>query len=1458
MANTPNDRDPKPVPPDDLPAVPPAPGRPDDLEDLADLADLPDDPLLRDAPPIQPLPDPADELPDVEAVGFDEPIPTADAASLSGVGVLGELPDLADLPDEVIDALPASGVNLADLPDEVVAEALPASGPKFAAPVDPEATVELTPQPPSGSSLPVAPASGWLDEPTVADLDGSAGPATHAAPLQVNAADLFGDPSGPLPRHAVESSDIFGGGPPPVVNRAESSDVIAATAYSDAERVDNPRPPERPSEVALTFDQPPGGSTVDDGGSGNLPMAEEIVEEAAEGDLFGGGLAELPFDSAQLANAPDLPGGSARHDVPDFGATPNLTPDASSILADLSDPDPTFHDESSVRLEAPGVGRTLTDDLHDGTEFDLTVSGGAFPPELEEAAAASDDPTDWREQAGSDLFADARTVPDVSLPDAGDDDPTIDEAASGASPSSIFTGGDKADEASEIPLAATPVKGESTSDSSVEFSDHPSTEDEAALSRTFRGPPSPVPSAAIRPPAPSEPEFELADVADPESIDWSVPPDDASPVGLDAPPSSVIPPGTWTIPDDQATLPTRLPRKEPKGDTSAPRRALNAPSEVGASDPSVEIDWMAGSSTEQPAIFGEEPPVAAEEVEPAAVAEAAEWEPDAPTREEAGLSAKGREKDRARAKEKEKAKTSPAKPVAADRTGTGTAEKARPERARSGKGGWVGGTLLGMVVAGGACAGVYFGGLVPNAESNTQQANRQPPTIKPDNLKNLPDLNPPAPTAADVELAIRAGDAARAKTLAAGIKEPPPAVKASLGAGQLFSLVQGAKADAPIAADNADLKTARENLQALVDDAEAAKTPEGEKAAVLAAVRVGVTHELAGDLDAARKAYEAAKAKFPKYAATLDASLERINATAPPAPAPMPDGNSRRPDPDDVRRILLAVTLLQAEPPAKEEKKDDDTEAGVFFWKAVNKAAAGDYADAVKEIEKAKAAHVKQAKALAGRGLNPLSDPLEQIFPRACDDLKAYWELRGAIYGNKAVAELFKKSGPEQALASLAKRAEDAAKLATDLKDATDKLTVATDKLKDATDLVKTLEKDVKAADEAKVAVEKKLDAEEKARKASDTLVASLAKELQAAKLLPEKFDAAELLAAQKTAADRAAGPNLTTLLSPAMMVVGGGGLSAGQLLDVAERLAKAEAGARAAADKLVAETKRLAAEHADATTKLKDAQALELKKAADKAADDAKKQADDFAAKVKDLEAAVAKEKETRDAQAAQFKKDLGNAMSPAQALDLWLPLLVELRRPADADPALATAEKALAAAAPNSEDAAKARTVAGLASLYKNELAVAKMQFQAAKGSPAYEPAAKAKKLWALAADVGLDSVSDPLAPFRRPPELPKRDPVVAARFLDAGVKAYKEGRYADAITALTDSTKADPAGAVAWYFLGASRWASGSTDAARDDFRQGAVREGESIVPTRVVNAALSPIQGPARDALTAARP
>ena len=93
------------------------------------------------------------------------------------------------------------------------------------------------------------------------------------------------------------------------------------------------------------------------------------------------------------------------------------------------------------------------------------------------------------------------------------------------------------------------------------------------------------------------------------------------------------------------------------------------------------------------------------------------------------------------------------------------------------------------------------------------------------------------------------------------------------------------------------------------------------------------------------------------------------------------------------------------------------------------------------------------------------------------------------------------------------------------------------------------------------------------------------------------------------------------------------------------------------------------------------------------------------------------------------------------------------------------------------------------------------------------------------------------------------------VAARFLDTGVKAYKAGRYAEAATALAESAKADPSNPLAWYFLGAAKWETVGAEVARKEFEQGAEQERLSPIPARVIGNSLSPIQGAARDALTA---
>src|SRR5262249_25253501 len=507
--------------------------------------------------------------------------------------------------------------------------------------------------------------------------------------------------------------------------------------------------------------------------------------------------------------------------------------------------------------------------------------------------------------------------------------------------------------------------------------------------------------------------------------------------------------------------------------------------------------------------------------------------------------------------------------------------------------------------------------------------------------------------------------------------------------------------------------------------------------------------------------------------------------------------------------------------PENNASTPEPPEAGAAFWKAVNLAAAGKYDEATQKIDEAKKAHQERARALAGQGLNPATDPLEQIFPRCCDDLKAYWELKKTVYGNPTIAAMAKKDGLAKALADAEKKAADSAKLAAELQTEKEKLANVEKELKAEKDTVAKLEKELKAEKDSVTKLEKELKAEKDSvtklekdlktekedavklekvlkaekdtttnlktdlkkaqddatnlkadlKKANDALAVAekgrsdaqatldaIAKELQAAKILPAKYDNAGLLAAAKGAAKLASSP---------------------ELAGAVERAVKAEAEAKAAKDELTkattkfeadvkklkdghaAETKKLADgyaadikklkdEHAaelktasGGIDKLKEAHALELKKLGEKyladkkkldddhaaaikklkdeQAVELKKQADENARQLKALEQAVADEKAKLVLMAKKFEADLGNAVSPAQTLDLWLTILTGLRRPEDSAPAIEAAKKVLAIAPAGTEDVAKAQTVYGMALLVKGDPVGAKGRCVAARSDPA-----------------------------------------------------------------------------------------------------------------------------------------
>src|SRR4029078_12155701 len=92
---------------------------------------------------------------------------------------------------------------------------------------------------------------------------------------------------------------------------------------------------------------------------------------------------------------------------------------------------------------------------------------------------------------------------------------------------------------------------------------------------------------------------------------------------------------------------------------------------------------------------------------------------------------------------------------------------------------------------------------------------------------------PAAVTVADAHAALAAGNPAQAVKVMETAGAKTPEEKAALGQARFFArLRELAQTNAPVAADDAGLKQARADLEAVVNDADAAKTPEGEQAAV--------------------------------------------------------------------------------------------------------------------------------------------------------------------------------------------------------------------------------------------------------------------------------------------------------------------------------------------------------------------------------------------------------------------------------------------------------------------------------------------------------------------------------------------------------------------------------------------------------------------------------------------------
>lgn len=542
-------------------------------------------------------------------------------------------------------------------------------------------------------------------------------------------------------------------------------------------------------------------------------------------------------------------------------------------------------------------------------------------------------------------------------------------------------------------------------------------------------------------------------------------------------------------------------------------------------------------------------------------------------------------------------------------------------------GGWVAGALVGVLLGGGGVAAAFLGGIV--TLNDGKQA-----VVKPDpNLKPVPitPIGPGAtPTLAQAKALLANGDpvAALPGFDAAG-EDATVDVRAARGQARWMARVRelSRTGDAAKASDS-ELKKAEADLQKVVAG------DQDKEAGVKAALNLGLLKEVTGDTDEAKKVYEKAAEKFPDAKPVFDAALNRIKALAPPESGI----KESRLTPADAERLTHAVALtllmLQADPPAAKAP----AEPGFLFWQAVNEASAGDYAAAVKTIASARKLHDEKRLANVGKGVNPTSDPLEQIFLRACDDLSTYWTLKRDIYEHKTLKPLLAEKGAK--LKDVLDKLSDGGD-PTALKDLKAKLDKAEKDFKEADTLAKKYETDLtaakkdlddskktaddakKLADDAKKLLEdktKEYDTAAGKLKSAEETVAGVVKELKSNKLIPEDTEPAKIPGLMKDIAATAASADAKKAAEAL--------LKANKEIEVAKAEVKK-------AEQDVVDAKKVAAD---------------AKEDADKKIALAKTEADKFvAAKLADsvkaqdlLNAKIRAEQAAREADHEKFKKDL------------------------------------------------------------------------------------------------------------------------------------------------------------------------------------------------------------------------
>jgi hypothetical protein len=437
--------------------------------------------------------------------------------------------------------------------------------------------------------------------------------------------------------------------------------------------------------------------------------------------------------------------------------------------------------------------------------------------------------------------------------------------------------------------------------------------------------------------------------------------------------------------------------------------------------------------------------------------------------------------------------TNPTYPPPA-RDGRKAAAKPAPARPGSRGVGWVAGGLIGVMTGIAGCSALYLSGLVP---------------------AGAPAAAPPPPPVAAVAPAPAAPDLAEARRLLL-VGSPERALPGFEAAGELTDPADRAgrglarwqvrvreMAETGKAFDPADkfLAPALDDLKFAADNAADVTTDAGRRAVVQAALTLGLTEELTGDPTAAAARYDAAATKFPSARMLFRSAADRVRAMTSAGKV------SLAPRPADQLAAAAALTLVLIQPADGAGGPGMD-EPGLLFWEAVGHAAHDDYPAALTALRGARQRHEARRLEFAGRGPNPLTDPLGQIFLKCCDELAAGWETRRQFYADPVAGPAFAESGVAGALKALAAATKPDPKAAQQLAAAAAEVKALGGKLADVQADATTMRDKAAAAEAAAKAAAAKLATAEGESKALADFMTRAVEAAKTAKLVPADANA--------------------------------------------------------------------------------------------------------------------------------------------------------------------------------------------------------------------------------------------------------------------------------------------------------------------------------------------------------------